>query len=293
MCLSLDDAAFSGTILYAGLGAHPQTGAPVHVMGYQNRAKNRAPGPNAMLLALPAKGHFGQEHFLDMRSCRSAMDDMVTALEPRGRPKNLETFGTRGPAQVFNHDIYTVVVATDAHSIPAALERVPIAKRPRLKPELFDYLARCKERQFVLCCFDNRDAAKAAPLVAYYEPLYPETLVAPAIDGHDGGAPLNGEVMVDHWLIFGTSDPLATGARVRYRDTLPASHEGLLPAVVTGRELKMPMYNGDFAVLADRVMPMGPDDHRRMNPIDARCGLMRVTPDEVVDRNYFVRMEMA
>ena len=62
---------------------------------------------------------------------------------------------------------------------------------------------------------------------------------------------------------------------------------------MTGRELKLPMYNGDFAVLADRVMPMGPDDHRRMNPIDARCGLMRVTPDEVVDRNYFVRMEMA
>ncbi len=296
MCLSIGEAEFHGTIVYAGLGTHPKNGTPVHVMAYQNIAHNLAEGadgalaPNAMLLMLPVAGDFGPENFVDMSGCRSALDDMVEALKPKALGRGGMSRGSGGePAQVFDHDIYTIVVATDAHSIRAALERVPAHKRPKLERELFDYLAKCTQRRIVLCCFDNREAKKAAPLVAYYEPLFPETLLAPAIDGHDGGAPVDGKVAVDHWVIFGTSDPAATGTRVRYRDALPEGHRGLLPTVVTGHKFEGQIYNGDFAVLVHKILPTDANGRRSTLPVDPRCGIMRVTPDETIDTGYFVR----
>jgi len=51
MCVSMDQAEFSGTILYAGRLRHPVHGL-IHVLGYQNTVVNLAEGPNAMLLHL-------------------------------------------------------------------------------------------------------------------------------------------------------------------------------------------------------------------------------------------------
>lgn len=65
MCVSMDQAAFSGTTLYAGRRHHPEHGL-IEVLGYQNTAVNLAGGPNAMLLHVPARA-LTPENFLALR----------------------------------------------------------------------------------------------------------------------------------------------------------------------------------------------------------------------------------
>jgi hypothetical protein len=111
-------------------------------------------------------------------------------------------------AEVFPHDIYTVVLAQDAARIPAALERVEPRKRPALNHELFEFSADLYPRYLIaLCCFDNADAAQAKPLLLWYEPLEHDRLVLPAIDCRTGAIPdLTADVRTDHWLLFGSDD---------------------------------------------------------------------------------------
>lgn len=289
MCLSVANAEFRSTILYAGIGTLPVTHQPVHVVGYQNLAINLAEAangeslPNAMLLLLPAKGAFGQNNFLDMRPCRSVLDDMVTALDNDGMLSlNVNVGRGTTTAEVFEHDIYTVVVAEHASSIPAALERVPTHKRPTLTAEMYAYLAKVRDRRIVLCCFDNRDAQRAAPLFAWYEPIWFETLLAPAIDGHDGKAPAEGDVEVDHRLIFGTSDPTMHGAKVHYRDPIPEAYRTLLPAVVAGTRVQGRLPNGDFVTLVEDQMG-SPNPKERVLRFNGNR-ILRTTPDEPLDQ---------
>src|SRR5205823_2395778 len=68
--------------------------------------------------------------------------------------------------EVFDSGIYTVVLARDARAIPGALSQVPAAKQPVLNPELFQAYARWyPDWTFALCCFSNRQAARATPML--------------------------------------------------------------------------------------------------------------------------------
>lgn len=206
MCVSADHADFSGTIVYAGRCDHPRLG-PIEVFGYQNTAVNLASGPNAMLLHLPASG-LTADNFIELGRHSDVLTMMVDALGVRVASAGVDWMDEPTPqAQVFDHDIYTVVLAEDPMRVYAALERVQAHRRPVVREELFAfYAAAYPAHTLVLCCFDNRDARQAKPLMMWYEPADPDRITVPAIDCHTGGVPeLGAPVERDHMLIFGVS----------------------------------------------------------------------------------------
>ena len=271
MCVCAAEAKLSGTVLYQGQVEHPVHGG-IHVLGYQNTARNLAAGPNAMLLHLPGKG-VSQANFIDTSGCPRILQDMVSAVRPPSR--GVDWMG--GPAaagaavEVFEHDIYTVILAEDPLAIPAALTRVPEAKRVRISRELMRFYAdRFPGYAIALCCFDNRDARQANPLLLWYAPHDPDLFRLPAIDCHTGGVPdLEAQVATDHWVILGTDQaPEDWGVPVDYglvevkrkwgapprSPAVKGPAAGFLPARVIGRSFTGPHRNGDFLIAFDNVL---------------------------------------
>jgi hypothetical protein len=135
MCVSMGPAEFAGTILYCGRRNHPEHGS-IEVLGYQNTAVNLGGGPNAMLLHLPARSMTARQ-FLPVGRAERVLHDMVDAVTPvaAGPGRGLvDRMGgpAAAPVEIFQHDIYTVVLAENAAFIPAALAGVERRKRPAL-----------------------------------------------------------------------------------------------------------------------------------------------------------------
>lgn len=243
-------ASFSGTILYAGRKNHPVHGT-IEVLGYQNKAANLARTPNAMVLHIPAR--LTQDNFVDVGMGSDILTCMVEAINPPGYGisyGSADYAGAPPAVQVFEHDIYTIVLASDPTQIPQALNRVPRNKRPTLDPALFDFYAQMyPHHSIVLCCFDNSEAQLAKPLLLWYPPPYADWIVTPALDCHTGGVPdLNAVVATDHWLVYGVDDaPLDIGERVVYPSAGRALRD-FLPDRVVGMKHAWPAPNGDFAL---------------------------------------------
>ena len=209
MCVSASPAELSGTILFAGRRLHRVHGW-VEVLGYQNTAVSLASGPNAMLLHLPAR-KVTSAQFLNMGRCDRVLRDMAAAVQSMGRGPTYSRavdWMDGGRVEVFEHDIYTVVLADRATDIPRALERVPERKRPEVSRELLEFYGDCFPRHPVaLCCFDNTEAMQAKPLMLWYQPLDEDRLVLPAIDCHTGEAPdLEARVYTDHTVIWSLAE---------------------------------------------------------------------------------------
>ncbi|MEV5823980.1 hypothetical protein AB0L25_00200 [Spirillospora sp. NPDC052242] len=272
MCVSMAEAEFTGTTLYVGRRRHPRHGA-IEVLGYENTALNLAEGPNAMLLHLPARA-MSPDRFVPVgrRGGRvlAAMVDAVRPLSVSAGAATMDWMSEDEPAvQVFEHDVYTVLLADDATLIPAALARVPERKRPRLDPALMEFYAVHYPRHSIaVCCFDNADARRARPLLLWYEPLDPDVLVAPALDAHTGGPPVPGEpVGTDHWVVFGSDEaPGGWGAPVAYPHALRAKVRDFLPDAVMGAHFGSALPNGDFAIAHDDLLAGRLDRIERLRP---------------------------
>lgn len=208
MCVCAAPARLSNTILYAGIAR--RRGTPVHVMGYQNRAQNLAEGANCMLLHIPSAAPMDPDNMVDTSPCPSVLEDLVRWLAP-GPPPDLASLGAvpgAAPApvvHVFQKGIYTVVLSNRWDLAHAALAQVPARQRPAISAELLRFYGeRFPGWHLALCCFDNREVATSTPLLWWYEPLFPRTLMAPAIDAHTGAPPdLAADVRRDHRVVFG------------------------------------------------------------------------------------------
>ncbi|WP_210588625.1 hypothetical protein [Streptomyces sp. GESEQ-35] len=171
MCISTGEAAFSGTIVYCGRQHHPVHGL-IHVLGYQNTAANLADGPNAMLLHLPTR-QLTPRHFLSAGRTGDVLHRMVAAVESAAAAADdIAWMSTEPqPVQVFDHDIYTVLLAADPTAVTAALRQVPPHRRPDLDPDLLRFYAdHFPDHTIAVCCFDNADAQRAKPLLLWYAP---------------------------------------------------------------------------------------------------------------------------
>lgn len=273
MCVSTDHAAFSGTIVYGGRLHHSGHGRPVHVLGYQNTAANLATGPNAMLLHLPARAAtMTRENFISVGDHAGLLTSMVDAVRPRSAAVDdgMAWMGWDDPVEVFDHDIYTVLLAGDPTRVPGALDRVAPHKRPRLDPLLLEFYAdRYPGHTIAVCCFDNAAARRAKPLLMWYEPTEPDLLVLPALDCHTGAPPEPGApVPVDHWVLYGTdlAGP-GWGSPLTHPPTMRHSLRRFLPDAVmgehfTGRSLP----NGDFALAHDDLLGGDLDRVHRLPP---------------------------
>lgn len=260
MCCSMAPAHFAGTTVFIGEKAHHSFGL-VHVLGYQNTVVNYADGPNAMILHIPAGVPMTQGNFIDTTGCREFLNNMVTALRPPAfltlGGHRARTIGASAPVHIFEHGIYTVVLSADPTQIPEALSRVPEAKRPAMNPRLFDFYAQEFPKWSVaLCCFDNREAAKAAPMLMWYKPMNGKRLMLPSLDCHTGDVPdVKAQVLVDHWIIAGSDRmPPDVGVQVRYTDGCAPEVMAFLPSRVVGRQFREMMPNGDFVIDTERVL---------------------------------------
>ena len=272
MCCSVSPGVpvhFSDTVLYAAevIG---EAGEPVHVLGYQNKvqgsrrrlslALDRLPfglSGNAMILPFPAQPKtMTQANVLDTINCRDILQDMANAVAPP--PYNRAIRSRSGvswslassppPIQVFGAaGIYTVVLAQDPRDIPSALSQVPRSKRPVLNPALFDAYAQWYPNWTIaLCCFSNRKAKLANPLLWWYKPMNADQLFLPGVDCHTGDVPdLDSNVAVDHVIAVGSHD-MTGGEHVVYRDTLPRSVSPFVCNSLVGQRYKENMPNGDF-----------------------------------------------
>ncbi|MCX5444956.1 hypothetical protein [Streptomyces nigrescens] len=271
MCISMDRAEFSGTTLYGGRLCHPVHGL-VHVLGYQNTSVNLADGPNAMLLHLPAS-RMTREHFLPVGRSADVLNRMVEAVQPVSvaAPDGIAWMGAaEASVEVFEHDIYTVLLAADPTRIPDALGDVPRHRRPQLKPDLLEFYAnRYPGHTIAVCCFDNAEAQRAKPLLMWYSPLDPDRLTLPALDCHTGAAPdLDAEVPVDHWVLLSTDQaPEGWGEPVEYPKDMRHRLRAFLPGTVVGEYYGGTMVNGDFSIAHDDLIADGLDRMQRLQPV--------------------------
>jgi hypothetical protein len=271
MCVSNGPADFTKTLVALTATRHPTTELPIHTLMYRNTAVNliRGGGGNAMLLHFPSVGGMGPGNIIDTSSFPSCADNIVEAVTPRtrGASRSLGIEALDFSVQVFDHDIYTIVLAENAAAIPGALERVRSDRRPAVNEPLFAwYGQQFPGYTFALCCFDTRDAVEAKPMLWWYYPAMGNTLMLPGIDCHTGLAPdLNAVVETDHWVVLGVGgdQPTRSGsapfglAPVRYTDSIPPFERAFLPNFVIGRRYLGRERNGDF--LAPTTILQNPD----------------------------------
>ena len=259
MCCTLERAVLSKTILYVGEAKTEKHGV-VHVLGYQNRVQNLSAGPNAMILPFPAIERMTKENVIDTSACKNILKNMESAISPPVARGGLSLLGSRSlkSVQIFEHDIYTVVLAKSALDIYDALSEVPKLKRPPLNKKIFNaydkwYREQNRPWQIMLCCFNNKDASVASPLLWWYKPMHPGTLFAPALDSHTGEVPnLNEPVPVDHTLVV-SSQNLKNGSMVYFTDRIDEKVYPYLPNKVLGSQLDTFMRNGDFLWNIDEI----------------------------------------
>lgn len=300
MCCVFAAAVLRRTLLY--VGESQKNGKYVHVLGYQNRAENLTPGPNAMLLAIPSKAKMGPENMVATNKMPKVLKDQEEALETL-RPLTLDENSfdeSKGAvasagfsrAVVFESGQYTVVLGESLGTVAKAVSLVPENKRPKLNLQILNAFAGWyKEWTWALCCF-NQAMNDPDPLLWWYEPMKPEEFFAPGLDGHDGNAPnLDAIVDTDHSIMVGsTIRPI--GVKVKYEDKLTSEAESLLASHILGLEFteylgkKHP--NGDFIVpnnLKDlptltALQGKHPDsnDYNRLRHINERIQVLRKAP---------------
>jgi hypothetical protein len=251
MCISTAEAFFGGTTIL--ISETTINDKRIHILGYQNTARNLAVGPNAMIVMIPTSESLNSQNVLDTTGCKRILQSMIDTINSLERSVGKSGFQTLGLAsnsvEVFTSGIYTIATASDPRMIPAALDRIPKNKRPAINLELFEFLGVARKGwHFALCCFDNTAAVKADPLVWWYEPTDEDNFILPGIDCHTGGIPSATElVQRDHWLIFG-SDKFGAGmsSRVNYGRNIPDSVMQYLPKSVVGCKISDRGKNGDF-----------------------------------------------
>lgn len=310
-CCVVAPAQLSNTIGFASKTTWH--GKRIHILGYQNCAKNISDQANAMLLPIPClPGSMSQANIVDVSAAPHFMEQMDQAVKfPLLDPVTLYIVipsaavvfllalwlgfskrfccltalllsvvtlvvgvfvfslgGISKPygALVFNHDIYTIVLANDGSQLSAALNRVQPDRRPRINHRIFEAYTRWyKGWTFALCCFNNKEALGSKPLVWWYEPAYRHLLFFPALDAHDGRVPdLAAEVQVDHSVSIATDVPHYSGPWIQLNYTKGATRKDiptnekrspalfdLLPDSIMGKEFNGGMQQGDFVFLID------------------------------------------
>ncbi|MFE1921190.1 hypothetical protein ACFW91_01305 [Streptomyces asoensis] len=173
--------------------------------------------------------------------------------------------------KVFDHDVYTVLLAADPTAVTGALRQVPPHRRPDLDPDLLRFYAdHFPDHTIALCCFDNADAQDAKPLLLWYSPLDPDRLTLPTLDSHTGAAPdLDAAASVDHWVLFSTDQaPEGWGEPVDYPGNMRHSLRAFLPATVMGDYYgdEQKLLNGDFTISHQDLLAGDLDRVERRQP---------------------------
>ena len=293
MCISAQPAQFKGTRI---LVAAQKDGT--HIVFYDCKAKSGAiasessfppavdettqlpevplmegsSNANAMILLIPRKK--GTEiEVIDTEGAETILQDLSDSCRTLEASFSLSSrgAGVKGTFRVTETGIFHVVTADSASQIleGIASDKVPVGKKADVSRELLEGLEKkAPDYAFAVACFNNNQSKRAAPVGIQYTPALPDYFVFPALDGHDGNAPTDEDVGIDHELFAGAVEgsglKAINGVEVQYKYTGSIRH--LLPKHVTYRKFpegtKMP--NGDFVISVTDALNFNWGDMRRM-----------------------------
>jgi len=226
---------------------------------------------NALVIPLMTADFKSITLLTDTADTPHLLSDIRSAVQPRSRGTlRRGSLSAKGADTVViqQFDIYTIVTASRASLIPAAVKSIESRKRPPLAKEVFAAIEKWYDCPFAVACFNNADAGESKPIAFSYAPKYSGKFLIYTLDGHDGTVPdLNATVELDH-AVFAGSYRASTGNRVNYGDAIPAGLKGLIPTYVVGTAFPKGtrMVNGDILVDIDDVVEGKWDPSRVLPP---------------------------
>ena len=267
--MSADRAEFDDTTIYAA-EVKDTSGEVFHIIGYQNSAKSIEPGPNAMIIPLPAVGDVNRDNVIDTSDFKDVLErygTTVGALGGDGMTKGSRrmtlSYSASRSADVFESGSYTVILATDPRQITEALERVPEEKRPSISKNMISFLSdKYDGWPVAVCCFSG--SIKPEPLVWKFKPRFENVLFAPAMDSHTGGPPsFKKKVQRSHKLAFHSYRwGEENNMNVHLLGKIPDQHKWMFSKKIKGALIRNATDNGDFVIPIPSLVD-GPNDIRK------------------------------
>ncbi len=229
MCITALNANLKDTYVGVWDIDHPELGYR-HVLAYQNTPTNLADTPNCMLLHVPTKGFLEPSDLLDTSSDPSFLEQMAESILPP--PSNYaRSVGLSTPNYVVEMGIYHIALLNQVSpdSWHEVKRQIPEYKQPQIGEEFIQFYAeQFPSYALVICCFHNREAKKASPIMLHYAPLFPDTFHYPTLDSH-GKVPELGAKHRFHQVIVTGSQQLKTPGNGFDAFDLAEVSEALLP----------------------------------------------------------------
>ncbi len=199
MCVTTLEAELKKTRIGVWDILHPEFGYR-HVLAYQNQAQNLADQPNCMLLHIPSKSPLKPECIINTENDVELLLNMEKPFVPVCR-----AFGAQN--HVVEMGVYHIALLNDCSedALEITLMQIPESKRPRIPSDFLDfYSSTFPGFPLVLCCFNNKDAKKASPVMLHFEPKFPDTFMFNTLDCHGGIPDLDEEIQFHQTIITGS-----------------------------------------------------------------------------------------
>lgn len=192
MCITSSRSLLDNTYLGAWDIQHPHYGYR-HVLAYQNRVQNLEEGPNCMLLPIQSAQALEPAWLVDTSACPNFLTELYDVLDP---PPSIEedgyawmSVGDDRVNYVVEQGVYHIAILNNLTStaLEETLAQIPTEKLPFISKELLGFFENhYKDFPLLLCCFNNKEAQQAAPILVHYPPMYPQKLMLNTLDSHGG-----------------------------------------------------------------------------------------------------------
>lgn len=249
MCVIAYDAEVPQTYVGVWDIDHPQWGYR-HVMAYQNTPQNFSNEANCMLLHIPSATPITPEYILDTSACPQLLHQIFSSA--------LSCRAGIGANYTMEMGIYHIAILNEVKksAVEKALQSVPKEKRPNIPFAFIDFFATTfPNYPLILCCFNNREAREATPIMVHYEPLHPEVFQLNTLEAH-GEIPIIGErIQFDQKIVVGSCRIKEASEESHPIDLRRAPEElrPYLPSFGFADELHYELPNGDILLSVDDV----------------------------------------
>ena len=219
MCITALKANLVNTYIGVWDINHPTFGYR-HVLAYQNTPKNLAATPNCMLLHIPTKQPLRPSDLLDTSKDPFFLEQMAqSALPPNlSAVRGVES---TAPNFVLEMGIYHIALLNqvDYNSWLEVQSSIPARKQPIIQEGFLEFYAKhFPSFALMICCFDNRDAKKASPIMVHYTPQFPNVFHFPTIDSHGAIPRLDTEQAFHQIIVTGSQQLKKKGNGFKYFD---------------------------------------------------------------------------
>lgn len=230
MCITTLDASLSNTYVGVWDIDHPDWGYR-HVLAYENTPKNLSDAPNCMLLHIPSSSSLLPDHIINTENDPTFLSQMAKSLIPEesGYARTVDFSPKRN--FVVEMGIYHLALLNivNEEALQEALESIPKEKRPIISPDFMQFYAQTFPGfPLLLCCFNNKEAKKASPIMVHFAPLFPDTFLFPTLESH-GQVPEVGSQQIFHQTIVTGSQQLMSPGNGFESFDLSGISESLLP----------------------------------------------------------------